>query len=163
MDNLKLEDFIGSIRVILISILVLGIVLYAILMLLYVFDIRPGSVILKSASPSYMFALPICAIAAFGIVSVLDVLTSQVGTGQNGQLGSLAFKAFGLEFNGPAGPVTLWIVVYLTLVCSIRIIGESPRISGQPSSAPPSAAAANRAPVGSSAPEADSKPAGAST
>ena len=64
--------------------------------------------------PAHNFGLPFCAIAAFAVVVLLNY-----GTGGDGEL---EFEAFGLSFTGPAGPVTLWVVCYLALVGSMRIV-----------------------------------------
>jgi hypothetical protein len=62
-----------------------------------------------------MFGLPISAVTAFAVVSLLEQLAPATS-------GKMEFKAFGLHFSGPAGPVTLWVVVYLVLVASMKIV-----------------------------------------
>lgn len=34
----------------------------------------------------------------------------------------LSFKAFGLEFTGPAGPVSLWVICYLAMAASMKLL-----------------------------------------
>jgi hypothetical protein len=98
----------------------------------------------------YTFGLPFCAVAAFGIVGLFEWHSPAEVEGTRGSEGEAAkatedaakekaprgkpskgkdvaskvsFKAFGLEFSGPAGPVTLWVLCYLALVGSVRLIG----------------------------------------
>jgi hypothetical protein len=128
------QKFLAFTRGLLIVVLVVGILVYGFFMVQYVLRAQPGTWVLTGHSPSYMFALPICALTAFGIVAVLDAVTPQSSAT------TVDFTAFGLKFSGPAGPVTLWVVVYLTLVCSIRLIGESSAPTEQAGSAPSSSA-----------------------
>jgi len=110
------DEFINVVKQGVIALLVLGIFLYGIFMLLYAIGWPPFVVaLMTSAKPSYMFGLPICAVTAFGVVSLLERLAPAAP-------GKMEFKAFGLTFSGPAGPVTLWVVVYLVLVASMKII-----------------------------------------
>jgi hypothetical protein len=117
-----MNRFINTVRIILTGLLTLGIVIYAILVLFYALGWwQRATDLLTSAPRAYMFALPICAIAAFGVVGLLQSLA----TGDKPADEKLSFTAFGLEFTGPAGPVTLWVVVYLVLVCSMRLVDSS--------------------------------------
>lgn len=145
MESL-LNGFIEVARASLVFILVAGILVYAVFMLVYACK-KPEerkNTLLASAPPVYMFALPISAVAAFGVVALLMTLATGKPSYENirsadaasavappaqpankdkeKDADKLTFKAFNLEFSGPAGPVTLWIVIYLTLVVSIRIV-----------------------------------------
>ena len=115
---MSMQGFVDLAKKCLIVVLVSGIVFYALIMLSYSLGFTPASILLKSAPASYMFGLPISAIVAFGIVALLDTLAP---AGKDAS-GKLEFKAFGLTFSGPAGPVTLWVAVYLTLVGSMQIV-----------------------------------------
>ena len=55
--------------------------------------------------------------AAFAIVAVL----LQAFPAANAE-GQLTFKAFGLEFTGPSGPITLWLLCFLTFVFALRLL-----------------------------------------
>lgn len=68
-------------------------------------------------SYKFVFGLPICAVAAAGIVIVFQHVAPPKKEGD-----SLSFEAFGAKFSGPAVPATLWIVTYLALVLSIYAI-----------------------------------------
>jgi hypothetical protein len=98
-----------------VAVLVVGIVVYAFMLFGVWLDwyqfLRPFKSQVE-ANPGYLIGLPVSAVAAFGIVSVLEI-----GSGK------LEFKAFGLDFTGPAGPATLWLVCYLALVGSIGMVG----------------------------------------
>jgi hypothetical protein len=76
-------------------------------------------------SPFFMFGLPISAVAAAAIVSVFQAVAPAQKEGNN-----LSFEAFGAKFSGPAGPATLWIATYLTLVVSIVAIARIARQRG---------------------------------
>ena len=115
---MDMKGFIRDAKVILISLSILGVAIYGITMLAYLFKFSPAVALLDSAARSYTFGLPICAAIAFAIVAILDTVSPAKSDGS----GKLEFKAFGLTFSGPAGPTTLWIVVYLTLVASIQIV-----------------------------------------
>jgi hypothetical protein len=95
-------------------VLIVGVVVYAVMLfrswLVVTFPFREEI----KANPGYLVGLPCSAVAAFGIVSMLEI-----------SAGKLEFKAFNLDFTGPAGPVTLWVLCYLTLVGSIRMVGHS--------------------------------------
>ncbi len=95
----------------------LGLVVYAILLSLYAFGVEKVVVMLRE-KPAYTFGLPICGATAFAIVSVFERFAPSKADAS----GKLEFKAFGLTFSGPAGPITLWVVCYLVLVASMRIV-----------------------------------------
>lgn len=95
----------------------LGLVVYAVLLGLYAFGVE-RVVAMLGDKPPYTFGLPICGLAAFAVVSVLE----RLAPAKADSAGQLEFKAFGLTFSGPAGPVTLWVVCYLVLVSSMRIV-----------------------------------------
>lgn len=111
-----MDKFINAAKQGVIAILLVGILLYAVFVLLYALGGPPFVVaLMTSTKPIYMFALPICALTAFAVVCLLEQLAPS-------ESGKMEFKAFGLTFSGPAGPVTLWVVVYLVLVASIKLV-----------------------------------------
>jgi hypothetical protein len=62
--------------------------------------------------------IPCAALASFGIVaSLLKVFPPAVSA--NGQL---EIKAFGLEFSGPAGPITLWLACFMGFVFALKLL-----------------------------------------
>jgi hypothetical protein len=91
-----------------------ALIVYCFILLLYVFNLEFAVTIVK-AWPAYAFDLPMSGIASFAIVSLLR----EIGGSKDG---SLSFKAFSLEFNGPAGPATLWVVVFLSIVVSFKLL-----------------------------------------
>ena len=110
-----MDTFIKIFTVVAVWLLMIGLLMYGILLLMHIFNQIfnqkwASSIVGKWKDHSY--ELPMSGIAAFGIVSLLR---SQVE-------GPLEFKAFSLEFTGPAGPVTLWVVVYLSIVLSLKIL-----------------------------------------
>jgi hypothetical protein len=110
-----MDRFVDGIKGILIVMLVPGITIYGLFMLVYAFAwSETATKLMKSGDPSYMFGLPISAVAAFGVVALLD----RFAPATEDASGKLEFKAFGLTFSGPARPVTLWVIVYLVLIAS---------------------------------------------
>jgi hypothetical protein len=63
--------------------------------------------------------VPCAAISAFAIVAVL-LRAFPPSTDASGQV---ELKAFGLEFSGPSGPITLWLMCFLGLVFALRLLG----------------------------------------
>lgn len=58
--------------------------------------------------------IPCAAVGAFGVVMLL--LNAFPPEKQNG---IIKFNVFGLEFTGPAGPITLWLACFVSFVASI--------------------------------------------
>ncbi len=69
--------------------------------------------------PAQNIGIPCAAVSAYAIVAAL--LKPSDASGQ------LAFKAFGLEFTGPSGPITLWLMCFLGFVIAIRLLRNSPQ------------------------------------
>ena len=111
-----MDTYINVVKKGAIGVLFLGIIAYALLVLAYVFRWHVA-IELLGPKPGFTFGLPICAITSFAIVSLLE--TQSEGEKKSEKLN---FKAFGLDFTGPASSVTLWVVCYLTLVASMRIV-----------------------------------------
>lgn len=65
--------------------------------------------------PAQNLGIPCAAVSAYAIVAALLKTSNDVS-------GQLAFKAFGLEFTGPSGPVTLWLMCFLAFVIAIRLL-----------------------------------------
>jgi hypothetical protein len=115
---MSMQSFVEGSKKCLVIISIAGIAFYALVMLAYSFGFNPSHELLSSGPASYMFGLPISGVVAFAVVALLDTLSPA----SKDASGKLEFKAFGLTFSGPAGPVTLWIAVYLTLVASMQIV-----------------------------------------
>jgi hypothetical protein len=71
-----------------------------------------------TASPAQNLGLPCAAISAFAIVTAL-LRAYPLSTVANGQL---EFRAFGLEFSGPSGPITLWLMCFLGFVLALKLL-----------------------------------------
>jgi hypothetical protein len=70
------------------------------------------------ASPAQNIGIPCSAIASFAIVTVLwKAFPPSESTG-----GALALRAFGLEFSGPSGPITLWLLCFLGFVFALKLL-----------------------------------------
>lgn len=75
--------------------------------------------LVHEAGSANIFGLPIAAGAAFGIVTLFEHLSSAKRAD-----GDITFKIFGLQFSGPAGPTTLWIACFLTLLVGIKVAAD---------------------------------------
>ena len=69
-----------------------------------------------NVNPATNYGIPFSAMAAFGVVSLLELSASDK---------SLKFKAFGLDFEGPAAPVTLWVVCFAAFIWSMKAVSTS--------------------------------------
>ena len=68
--------------------------------------------------PAQNLGTPCAAISAFAIVAVLMKAfppSSDVST-------QVELKAFGLEFTGPSGPITLWLMCFLGFVAALKML-----------------------------------------
>ena len=70
------------------------------------------------SAPAQNIGLPCAAISAFAIVAILLKAFPPTATGG----GDFSCKAFGLEFNGPSGPITLWLICFLAFVVALRLL-----------------------------------------
>jgi hypothetical protein len=70
------------------------------------------------ASPAQNLGLPCAAIAAFAIVAAL-LKAFPPSTDARGQF---ELRAFGLEFSGPSGPITLWLMCFLGFVLALKLL-----------------------------------------
>lgn len=68
------------------------------------------------SAPAQNIGIPCAAIAAFAIVAVL--LKAFAAPFSEGH--PLSLKAFGLEFSGPSGPITLWLMCFLGFVFAMK-------------------------------------------
>lgn len=55
--------------------------------------------------------LPFAGLAALVVVVVLEI-----------SAGPIQFEGFGLKFSGAAGPVVFWVVVFLAIAASIKLL-----------------------------------------
>jgi hypothetical protein len=69
-------------------------------------------------APAQNLGLPCAAISAFAIVAVL----LRAFPPPSNENGAFAFKAFGLEFTGPSGPITLWVICFLAFVAALKLL-----------------------------------------
>jgi hypothetical protein len=70
------------------------------------------------AAPAQNLGLPCAAVAAFSIVTILLHAFPSTPNGN----GVLALKAFGLEFTGPSGPITLWLMCFMGFVIALKLL-----------------------------------------
>ncbi len=65
--------------------------------------------------PGQKLGIPCSAISAYAIVAALSTPHLDV-------VGPLQFKAFGLEFTGPSGPITLWLMCFLAFIIAMKLL-----------------------------------------
>ncbi|WP_333571283.1 hypothetical protein [Sphingomonas sp.] len=75
--------------------------------------------LIQEAGATNLFGVPLAAGAAFGIVTLFEHLSAARRLD-----GDIAFKIFSLQFSGPAGPATLWIACFLTLLVGIKVAAD---------------------------------------
>lgn len=114
-------DFAPGIAIIIITLGILG---YGIALAFATFLSRKPSSLgasLKSwfmGSPAQHIGIPCSAIASFAVVFIL----LRAFPANKGADGGLALKAFGLEFSGPSGPITLWLMCFLALIFALKLL-----------------------------------------
>jgi hypothetical protein len=69
-------------------------------------------------APAQNIGIPCAAISAFAVVAVL--LRAFPVARDAGD--ALALNAFGLEFSGPSGPITLWLMCFLGFVIALKML-----------------------------------------
>ncbi|MBK8287066.1 MAG: hypothetical protein IPK97_20590 [Ahniella sp.] len=70
------------------------------------------------ANPDLGLGVPCAGIAAIAIVAAM--LKAFQSDAEN--TGNLSFTAFDMQFSGPSGPVTLWVICFLSIVAAIRLL-----------------------------------------
>jgi hypothetical protein len=83
--------------------------------------VRQGQVRLAywlTSAPAQNLGIPCAAIAAYAIVAGL---LSAFPPASNAT-GQLEFKVFGLEFSGPSGPITLWLMCFLGFILALKML-----------------------------------------
>ena len=61
--------------------------------------------------------IPCSALAAFGLVASLYLASPAHNMDQ-----IFSIKAFNIEFTGPAGPVMLWVVCFLSFIAALKML-----------------------------------------
>jgi hypothetical protein len=95
----------------------LGLVIYLIAGILAVFwKVEPLYGVFMG-NPAANVGIPCSAFAAFVIVATLW----KAHPPKNAD-GQLQLKFFGMEFTGPAGPIGLWVVCFLSLIVAVNLL-----------------------------------------
>jgi hypothetical protein len=104
-----------------------AVLLTAIVLVGYIFALAlayffPGSIgaRLKAAFEANLasnLGIPCSAVAAFALVGSLWKAYPPSNTS-----GELSFKAFSLEFTGPSGPITLWVLCFLAFIAALKLL-----------------------------------------
>jgi hypothetical protein len=117
----KIVEFAPSLAVFAVGIGLFG---YAVALVLAAFfsgyEGSPGAQLAWwfTTAPAQNLGIPCAAVAAFAIVASL----LKVFPPSSDEKGQLEFKAFGLEFTGPSGPITLWLMCFLGFVLALKLL-----------------------------------------
>ena len=114
----RAKDLVINLSGVLLFAAVAGVIIYGVLVLM-AFTISPAWLDdFKAAINSDRLGaigLPVCAVAAYAIVVALLHSFPPAKEG-----GEIKLIAFGLEFTGPAGPITLWLACFLGFVAALK-------------------------------------------
>ncbi len=123
MDNIIDIYFYAALFVV-----ALGVVVYALMLGAAVKGNADARDWFRSA-PAQNIGIPCSAVASF--VIVIFLLKALPPTVSNG---GIELKAFGIEFSGPSGPITLWLLCFLGFVFALRLLRVN---AGVPQVVPP--------------------------
>ena len=131
LDTKKVIEYLNHV---LLFILVLGVAIYGVMLVIGTlgWSYVPAG-FMESVKSNYVLkiGIPITAMASYGIVVFLLRVFDQNGTGSQ-----LIMKFAGMEFTGPAGPVTLWLVCFLSFTFAIWLLNDSKRNAQPPAEKP---------------------------
>jgi hypothetical protein len=95
---------------------VVGLVGYLVVGVLALFGVESLRQLLLD-NPRANIGIPCSALAAFVVVSTLWAAFPPKKTD-----GQMQVKILGLEFTGPSGPISLWVVSFLAFILAIRLL-----------------------------------------
>ena len=81
------------------------------LLLAITMAMRPWFIQIMKDHLAATVGLPLAAMAALGIVVILEI-----------NAGDIKFKGLGFEFEGAAGPVVMWVFVFLSIAGAIKLL-----------------------------------------
>lgn len=115
------KELLTNLSGLVLFLLVGGLILYAIAVFLaYTLApswLQPMKDALKGAE-QMAIGIPASAVAAYAVVTLLlHAFPPDSASG-----GAISFKAFGLEFSGPAGPTTLWFLCFMAFVVATKLL-----------------------------------------
>jgi hypothetical protein len=114
------KELVANLSGILLFVLVFGVIIYGTLALV-AYTLNPSQLTdfrrMLDGDRLNSLGIPCCAIAAYGIVTALLHTFPPAEHG-----GQITLKAFGLEFTGPAGPITLWLACFLSFIGAIKLL-----------------------------------------
>lgn len=91
--------------------------------LAFVFNLQALAPLRKIVESNLAFNLgiPASAVGAFGIVAVFWSAFPQTSDTS----GNLGLEFFDLSFTGPSGPISLWVVCFLSLVFAMYLLKDA--------------------------------------
>jgi hypothetical protein len=114
---MNMKTFLEKSQALCILTLVIGLMIYAVLLLITLAfspDFLSSFQKFVWANVPSNVGIPCSALAAFGIVSVFWKLHEPKSDGEN-----LGLEFFSLKFTGPSGPITLWVLCFLSFITAI--------------------------------------------
>ncbi len=93
---------------------------FIVIALAFIFEIKALSGIrdIVLANLAFNLGLPVSAMGAFGVVAVFWSAFPQPSTASD----AVGLEFLGLSFTGPSGPITLWVVCFLSLVFAMYLL-----------------------------------------
>jgi hypothetical protein len=100
-----------------VAIAIVGLLIYLTAGIIAVFGGQGPVNDILMGNPAANVGIPCSAFAAFVIVATLWKAHPPKSVD-----GQLSLKLFGLEFTGPAGPISLWVVCFLSLILAVNML-----------------------------------------
>jgi hypothetical protein len=116
MSILQFDDVMLAAIYIMLS----GMVIYGVaLVMAFIFNLEILKTFKQSIQTNLIFSLglPVAGLSSFSIVAIyLSVFPpDKVGEGE------VSIRFLGMDFSGPSGPITLWLVCFLGIVFSMKL------------------------------------------
>jgi hypothetical protein len=112
----RAKDLVIDLSGIVLIAVVAGVLVYGVLIFIaFTFNPERLAGFRAALHPDRAIGMPACALAAYAIVVALLHSFPPAKDG-----GEIKLVAFGLEFTGPAGPITLWLLCFLAFVASLK-------------------------------------------
>ncbi len=104
-----------------------GLVLYSLFIVLLILAPKQWDTVVRVREMIFLnsysvIGLPLAAISSFALVFVFNLRFGKAPPGDTGVVEQTILEFFGLRFTGPSGPTTLWVLCYLSIVLSIRVV-----------------------------------------
>ncbi len=121
------EKTLGPVRGGVVGVLVVGITLFLVVLLFFVFsqllfkqaELHTWLSRLIQQRYAAMIQVPVNAGLAFGLICVLEIVSGE----------KMEFEALGVKFSGASGPVVLWVFAFLAITFATYLLWDLPGLS----------------------------------